>query len=144
MVAPAPGWYFKMEQEFWVLSFVLVLLRIAGFFLGFAGEMSFETRSPPFFQSIQHLNKDVFPFLPASGSWSCFLVTVGSWTPLYLSNSGMGLFFFSYKNNVYGEADCKIQRRWVWRSNLYVKTIDKSFVIWEDHFSPPSFNPLLS
>ena len=35
-----------MEQKFWALPLGLVLLKIDGFCLGFAGEMSFEMGGP--------------------------------------------------------------------------------------------------
>lgn len=60
------GWPFKMEQELWSLTFVLVFLRTARFCLDFVEERSFETGSPPFSQIIQHLNKNFFPVSPAS------------------------------------------------------------------------------
>lgn len=43
-----------MEQEFWALPFVLVLLSRVGFCVDFAEEMSFQMGSSPFSQIIQH------------------------------------------------------------------------------------------
>ena len=72
------GWYFKMEQEFWVLPFALVLLRMTGFCLGFAEEMRFEKGNSSFSQSVQHLNENLFPFSPASASRAYLFMVAGS------------------------------------------------------------------
>ena len=48
--------------------FVLVLLRTAGFCLGFMEKMSFEMGSPPLSQIILSWDKNLFPFSPVSAS----------------------------------------------------------------------------
>ena len=57
-----------MEQELWALPFVWVLLRTTEFCLGFVKGNEPEMESPPFSQIIQHPNKSLFPFSPASAS----------------------------------------------------------------------------
>ena len=66
-LAPTCGFqvgYFKMEQELWTLSLVLVLLSTFGLCLGFAEDMSFEMGSLPFSQISWNLNKTAFLFQP--------------------------------------------------------------------------------
>ena len=66
--------HFKTQQEFWALPFALVLLRTVELCLGFAEEMGSEMGSYLFSKIIQHLDKNLFPFSPASASQVCLLV----------------------------------------------------------------------